>query len=105
MTLERLEAAAADGALDELLLPTDDGISVIDAAILGAEGVDAVAHGVAWQAPGGTIRAADPVRIYGTLGEFVGIGSVSDTGEIRPRKVFLSANSRKSSSYVVSRLT
>ncbi|MBK8558769.1 tRNA pseudouridine(55) synthase TruB [Candidatus Amarobacter glycogenicus] len=105
VTLERLEAAAADGTLDELLLPTDDGISVIDAAILGAEGVDAVAHGVAWQAPGGTIRAADPVRIYGTLGEFVGIGSVSDTGEIRPRKVFLSANSRKSSPYVVSRLT
>lgn len=94
-TLEGLEAAAAAGTVANLLLAPDDGILEIDAAILGRAGVDAVTHGVAWEAPGGALRAADPVRIYADSGEFVGVGSVSSLGQIRPRKVFLSGNSEK----------
>jgi tRNA pseudouridine55 synthase len=67
VTLERLEAAAADGALDELLLPTDDGSALSMRQSSVRKAWTQWLHGVAWQAPGGTIRRR-PVRIYGTLG-------------------------------------
>jgi len=92
-TLGDLERAVANDALTDLVLPADEGVTAMDAAILGAEGAGVVAHGGAWTAataPGG---AAEPIRIYAESGEFVGVGSLSSLGEIRASKVFLRQNS------------
>lgn len=95
VSLDALEGAVAAGRLDEILVQPDDGIANLDAAILGEPGVTAVTTGRAWQAPELPVRPADPVRIYADSGEFVGVGSVSSLGEIRPDKVFLRLKSMK----------
>lgn len=94
LTLEALERVARAGRLDEFVLACDEGIAGMEAAILGAEGVLAVTNGRAWDAPERCERAANPARIYGDGGDFVGVGSVDSAGEIRPLKVLLRPNLR-----------
>lgn len=86
-TLERLEAVAVRGELEDLLLPCDEGMGAHEAAILGDDGGRRFDHGLMHRAARGSERAADAARIYSTSGEFLGVGSVSSLGEIRPLKV------------------
>lgn len=86
-TLERLEAAAGSGELAELLLPADDGMWSHEAAVLAPDGGRRFAHGLMHHSGSGAERAAAVARIYATSGDFLGVGSVSSLGEIRPVKV------------------
>jgi len=95
-SLAQVDAAVEAGELEPLVLPADEGLLEFEAAILGSEGVAAVAHGVAWIPPLGPLRSADRLRIYGHDGTFVAVGSLSTLGEIRPSKVFLRNKSGES---------
>ncbi|MBE0608598.1 MAG: tRNA pseudouridine(55) synthase TruB [Dehalococcoidia bacterium] len=86
-TLEGLEAAAERGAFEELLVPSDEGMRDHEAAILAADGCRRFAHGLMHRSAFRTEAPAEAVRIYATSGEFLGVGSVSSLGEIRPVKV------------------
>ena len=88
VTLEELREAATTGDLEPVLLPVDEGVATIDAAILSEDGARTLANGGTWIARGGAIRAAEVTRIYDTSGGFLGVASVSSSGQIRPRKVF-----------------
>jgi tRNA pseudouridine55 synthase len=86
-TLEGLEAAAGWGAFEELLVPADEGMWGHDAAILAADGCRRFAHGLMHESSGGAEKSVPVARIYAASGEFLGVGSVSSLGEIRPLKV------------------
>lgn len=86
-TLEGLEAVAERGAFEELLVPADEGMRGHEAAILAADGCRRFAHGLMHHSSGGAGMSASVARIYATSGEFLGVGSVSGSGEIRPVKV------------------
>ncbi|MEO8538956.1 MAG: tRNA pseudouridine(55) synthase TruB [bacterium] len=94
-TLEDIAKAVRTGGLEELVLATDDGIADLDVAILGAEASTIISNGGWWKSDEPLVRASDCVRIYSTAGAFVGLGSVAETGEIRPSKVFERPNSPK----------
>lgn len=86
-TLEELEAEAGRGAVEELLVPADEGMRGHEAAILAADGCRRFAHGLMHHSSSGAEMPAAVARIYATSGEFLGVGSVSSLGEIRPVKV------------------
>jgi tRNA pseudouridine55 synthase len=92
VTLATVERAVGAGRLDEFLLQPDDGILDLGAALLGVEGATALSNGVPWQVSNDG-NAFDPLRIYSFDGAFVGVGSMSDSGEIRASKVFVRLNS------------
>jgi tRNA pseudouridine55 synthase len=87
VTLEQLETLAGTGELGEVLVPADEGMAGHDAAILGEDGSRRFGHGLMHRSAGGAGGATETARIYGTTGEFLGVGSVSTLGEIRPLKV------------------
>lgn len=97
VTLERLQEATAAGALDELLLPIDEGVASMDAAILSSDGAAVLSHGGLWMGGESLVRPSECARIYDVQGEFTAVASVSSLGEIRPLKVFERAKSRNSS--------
>lgn len=86
-TLDQLEATVLRGEIEDILLPADEGMRTSDAAILGPDGLRRFDHGLMHRAAEGPERHADVARIYATSGEFLGVGSVSSLGEIRPVKV------------------
>lgn len=86
-TLDRLEAAAGSGGLEDILLPGDEGMWDHDTAILGEDGGRRFAHGLMHRSAFCTETSAEAARIYATSGEFLGVGSVSSLGEIRALKV------------------
>lgn len=86
-SLEGLEAAEETGAFDDILLHADEGMRGHEAAILAADGCRRFAHGLMHHSSSGAEMSAAVARIYATSGEFLGVGSVSSLGEIRPVKV------------------
>lgn len=94
ITLEALEQAAAAGELDQLIIPMDDGLVDLPAAILGPEGALAMVQGRLWVPMAPPEFAAPCARIYADSGDFVGVGSVADSGEIRASKVVFRQKSR-----------
>ncbi len=86
-TLDRLEAAAGSARLGDIVLPGDEGLWDYDTAILGPDGCRRFTHGLMHRSASGAETPAETARIYATSGEFLGVGSVSSLGEIRPVKV------------------
>ena len=92
VTLDELQTRIDSDTLSEILLPPDEGILDIDAAILGEAGCASLANGVPWPcSDAGAVR--DTLRIYDAGGDFVGVGSLSESGEIRASKVFAAPKS------------
>jgi len=98
VSLERLEAAFADGAWQELMLPLDYGLGHIPAAYLEMEAEKDVRHGCplpgespAFQRLQGA-EEGQRCRAYGEDGSFVGILHYDAGARLwRPQKVFISA--------------
>ena len=98
VSLERLEAAFAEGAWQELLLPLDYGLGHIPAVYLEMEAEKDVWHGCPLPGDSPVFKrlqgAADGqrCRAYGEDGSFVGILRYdSEAGLWRPQKVFITA--------------
>ena len=98
LSLERLEAAFAEGAWQELLLPLDYGLAHIQAVYLEMEAEKDVRHGC--PLPGESpafqrLQGAEDgrrCRAYGEDGSFVGILRYDGRARMwRPQKVFISA--------------
>jgi tRNA pseudouridine55 synthase len=87
VTLAALEAIVAAGRLAEVLLPADDGVSDIDAAILTADRARLLATGAVLEGASALAKPVSIARIYGSDGTFVGTGEVAENGQIRPLKV------------------
>jgi tRNA pseudouridine55 synthase len=95
MSLESIEAATAAAELEALLIPADEGICGMDAAIIEASAALAVANGIRWNTPNPPPNDLAAVRIYAASGSFIGVGSVSSFGEIHASKVLLRDKSMK----------
>ena len=93
ITLDGLAAVVAAGELEYHLVPADEGITQFEAAILGDAGMLAMVQGRPWESATKTFAPSEPARIYSASGEFVGVGSVSNLGEIRASKVLFRQNS------------
>lgn len=87
VSLEELQRVADEGRLDDFLLPADEGIASMEAAILSGEAAKVLANGGRWMTPASSVMAATTARTYDTSGAFVGVASVSSSGEITPLKV------------------
>jgi tRNA pseudouridine55 synthase len=88
ITLAVLEGIAGEGELEQFLIPADEAIAEFDAAVVGDAGSRLLANGMPWEAESTAGNGVDSLRIYSTGGEFVGVGSLSRSGQIRARKVF-----------------
>lgn len=86
-TLGDIQAAADTGTIEEFLVPADEGITHMEAAILGMQGATSVANGLAWMTAIPPVGDHSLVRIYAESGSFVGVGSVSSLGRIHASKV------------------
>jgi tRNA pseudouridine55 synthase len=98
ISLERLEAAFAEGAWQELLLPLDYGLGDIPAVCLEMEAEKDVRHGcpLAGESPAfQRLQGAEDgqrCRAYGEDGSFVGILRYDGPPRLwRPQKVFITA--------------
>jgi hypothetical protein len=93
VTLERLEAALADGSWSDHLYAPDEALLEWRAAIVGPEHERRLVNGVALRLPradaAAPLPAADePLRAYSTDGRFLGILRWDDgQGAWRPEKV------------------
>jgi len=88
-TLAEVEALAGAHRLEHALLPADEGIIDLEAALV----VDETARRLALGQPAPASQAAGesgPLRLYSGGGAFVGIGSARE-GELRPVKIFTSS--------------
>jgi tRNA pseudouridine55 synthase len=92
ITLDELQEYAAGSELPGLLLPPDEGIVDHPAAIIAADGARRFRNGLMHR--GEAVRQAPitAARVYSTEGDFLGVADVSDSGEIRPAKVFAASN-------------
>lgn len=84
-SLESLQRLADDGRLAVAIEPVDEGISGLDAAILGQEHATHFSHGMPIASE--AIRESATTRIYNREGRFVGMGRISSDGTLRPLKV------------------
>ena len=84
VSLSTLEAMAADGRLDEALLPPDAGLRDRPAMELDAAGAARFVHGneqsVAEGSPG-------LVRVHGPAGQLLGFGEVDGHGRLKVRRL------------------
>lgn len=96
VTLEQLQAFVAAGQLEDILLPIDEGVAALDAAILSSDAARVLANGGLWITDGEPIRATECARIYDVDGGFTCVASVSSSGETRPLKVLRRPNSARS---------
>jgi hypothetical protein len=80
-----------EGRLAEALLPADDGLAGMDAAILSRERAQVLMHGSRLPPSERPWRPSEQARLYDAAGAFVGIGAVGPSGEIRPVKVLAGA--------------
>ncbi len=87
ITLEALPAAVADGSLPELLLQPDEGVTDLEAAVIGAPQAVLLRLGALVHSLDPAFAEADVARIYDTSGSFAGVGSVLPTGQIRALKL------------------
>lgn len=86
--MEALEAAAAEGLdrLDRCLLGVDAALAGIPEVRVSQADGEALRHGRRV-----SVRAArlpSPVRIYDAGGQFVGVGELAPSGELRPARIF-----------------
>lgn len=95
VTIEGLEAMALSDRLLDIVLPPDDGIADMDAALLCPEAVRIIRNGGWWKSDEPFERGSEALRIYSDSGEFVAMASMAESGEIRPLKVFGRPNSPK----------
>jgi len=88
--LPRVEAAAEEGleVLRDSLLPPDAALQALPATALDASAGQRFTAG---QTVSGVQdeAASGLTRVYGGAGEFLGVGELSDTGQVAPRRVFL----------------
>jgi tRNA pseudouridine55 synthase len=90
VTLDALTRAVEHGALEELLLPSDDGVRDMPAALITCERGALITRGEPL-APLRVPRCPVPLaRIYEAAGAFLGVAEVTEAGMIRPIKVFAS---------------
>ncbi|HET7738378.1 MAG TPA: tRNA pseudouridine(55) synthase TruB [Tepidiformaceae bacterium] len=87
ITIEELASAAADGLVEGLLAPPDEGVSEQDVAIVSDEQAARLMAGAVVAAEFGRGREAGVARIYSAGGAFIGVGSVDAEASIRARKV------------------
>jgi len=87
VTLDGLGGAVEGGRLAELLLPPDEGVRDMQAALIGSERGALITHGEPLALHEAPWRAAPSVRIYDAAGAFLGIAEVTEGGIIRPIKV------------------
>lgn len=86
-SLEEVENITARGRLDDALLPADEGLVGMPAALLAAE--DSVRFTTGREVLCAA-EAAPCVRVFGEAGTFVGVGEVGSEGILRPVKVLQS---------------
>ncbi len=92
ITLDELQEYAGNGELPHLLIPPDEGIVAHPAAIVAADGTRRFRNGLMHRAEHGSGTPIAAARVYSTEGDFLGVADVSDSGEIRPSKVFGGSN-------------
>ncbi|MBI5947178.1 MAG: tRNA pseudouridine(55) synthase TruB [Chloroflexi bacterium] len=91
LTLDDVARLVDSGELGEALLPADEGIADLDAAILGIERAALLAHGNVLAHVVEPLRDAPRARIYSSDGSFVGVAEVTLGAGIRALKVFAGA--------------
>ncbi|AHE99003.1 tRNA pseudouridine(55) synthase TruB [Thioalkalivibrio paradoxus] len=90
VTLEELEAASAEGgpqALERWLLPADSALSGCPEVRLDAASTRFLRQGQPVFVA--QIRDRGPLRLYGSNGEFLGVGALLDDGRVAPRRLFV----------------
>ncbi len=92
ITLEQLQEYAGGGELPGLLIPPDEGIVAHPAAIVAADGARRFRTGLMHRGENVREAPAAAARVYSADGDFLGVADVSDSGEIRPAKVFAASN-------------
>lgn len=87
--IDRLEALAAEGfdRLDRVLLPTDSALAGWPLVELDAEQARRLGHGQ--RIPAETGWPTGRVRLYGPEQEFLGVGHVIASGELKSQRLFL----------------
>lgn len=95
-SIDELEQLSGIGAAGEALLPLDEGLSTMDAAILSAVHAEDWQHGRSVAAPAAT-EAVARVRVYGEDGVLIGLGRTHGDGQLRPSKVLAPAIDRRGS--------
>jgi tRNA pseudouridine55 synthase len=84
--IKALEALAAEGRLEERLLPLDEGLARMEAAIVGEEHAGRLRHGSAVDVE--PVRPyTGEVRLFDTAGAFIGIAALEADGLLRARKI------------------
>ena len=85
VTLETLADIAAEGRLELVLLPPDEGMVDRPAAIVEASRARLLAHGMALEVTPGA-SAEGPLRVYDSDGAFTGVGQLA-AGTLRAGKI------------------
>jgi tRNA pseudouridine55 synthase len=88
--LSRVEAAAEESraALRDSLLPPDAALQALPAIALDVAGGQRFTAGQSVSAVR-YVAVSGLARVYGGAGEFLGVGELSDGGQVAPRRVFL----------------
>ncbi|AGA34745.1 tRNA pseudouridine synthase B [Thioalkalivibrio nitratireducens DSM 14787] len=90
VTMEELEAASAEGgpqALERWLRPADSALADCPEVRLDAASTRFVRQGQPVFVA--RIREQGPLRLYGSNGEFLGVGELLDDGRVAPRRLFV----------------
>jgi tRNA pseudouridine55 synthase len=88
VTMEQLEAAGDEAALDRLLMPVDAAIADWASLELGADQAYYLSHGHPVTAVCQGL-APGRVRLYGPEARFLGIGEILGDGRVAPRRLFV----------------
>lgn len=97
--LDEIAAACAAGAAQDLLIPADEGLAGSPAGLLSPAGSRLFLRGIR-RSVAGAPGAHDCIRVYDDLGAFLGVGSLTAGGELRPVKVFAGPPDAPSATYV-----
>lgn len=90
VTIGELADAARQGVASDLLLPADEGVTDVEAAIVTGDHATMLGQGKRLP-PAGQISREGLLRVYSAAGQFVGMGSADGDGWIRPLKVLQGA--------------
>ena len=88
-SIDQLEALAAQGfeRLDRTLLPADTALEGWPTIVLDAEQARRLGHGQ--RVPADAAWPAGHVRLYGPGQDFLGVGNVLASGELKSQRLFL----------------
>lgn len=88
LTLDELAETASRGALDEVLLPPDEGIVELPAALISVPQAASMRHGSTLAVE--ALKPCDgPLRVYDAAGYFVATAALDVSGQLRPVKVMV----------------